>query len=265
MSTNSGGSGHGHSYWKAWIECPRKAYLNETLGVSMDATDVMDIGSGVHELCHRAELGDSDLPVEYTQDPAKPMMEAARIYKQYRALCPPGYWGKPVCMEEVLTLPADSDLFKYFKHEVTIKPDAVREVDQATAERIAKEFKLVLRPGLYLQDYKTVAGIPSDTSGYYHSIQFKLYSLIWNHLRPEQKLSGTIVTFISRAKTVRVVPIVIPQVREIDRHIVTAFLWEASQRKDHAFEDADNGFPTSLNNTYCHTCHHFKSGACERY
>jgi hypothetical protein len=265
-----GGSGTGHSYWKKWHGCQRAALLDEQSPPNTEGNFVMQVGSVFHALAEMQERTQRHLDttkiLPFSQRPSDPIVEGARVFRQYRTMCPPGFWGTPMLVEEVLGKSDEdravvSQLFEGFRETCTIKPDMIINVDSLAAQRIKSKFKLSVKPGNYLLDYKTVAGIPTDTDSYFHSIQFKLYQLVWNALRPDKLLSGALCTFISRAKDVRVVPILIPAVTEVDRKIVSAFLREALHRKD----EAHNLSEAPVNNTYCHKCPHFTNFTCERY
>lgn len=275
LITNEGGSGTGHSYWKGWHGCERAAYLRETQPelVSSAGADYMQAGTVFHALCEMQERNakhvDTSMAIKGSQIQGTPLQEGVRVFRQYRTKCGPGFWGSPIAIEDVLGA-SDEDYvqtFEYFgfPHNVTIKPDLVVKVDSLASKRVNDTFKQVIRPGNYLLDYKTVAGIPSNTDSYFHSIQFKLYQLVWNLLRPEFKLDGALVVFASRAKAVRVELLRIPAVTDTDREIVTAFLLNARIRRDNTYRLAEAKKPLPVNNTYCHQCPWFKNYNCERF
>lgn len=270
---NDGGSGTGNSYWKGWLECPKAAlYREQNSGIDF-SNSVMRVGTVIHALCQiQEESGkhvDTSSAIGTSQSPSSDLAEGIRVFRQYRTICPPGFWGTPVSIEEILGASEEDvkAVRKYFNFpaEVTIKPDLITKVDSITAQRLKSKLKITVRPGIYLLDYKTVAGIPSNTDSYFHALQFKLYQLIWNLLRPEQELSGALVAFISRAKTVRVEGLVIPKVTPTDVKIVTTFLHGAYEARQKAYDAQDDNLPIPVKNTYCHNCPWFQRGDCERY
>lgn len=262
----SGGSGTGQSYYKAWTGCPRYAHLKYEEKVSEPESKALVVGTIFHAFAHlhetRGKKSFNPSAVEFSQTSGETLkeewrLEAERVFKQYRDACPPGTWGEFVSAEEPIL---DYTIEGF---PVTVQPDLVVYISKTKAKQLSARFNCVITAGYWIIDYKTSAW-KTQVEPYVEDVQPWLYQMAWNWKHPDKAVQGALMVIVTKTKEVKIEVGVVPKVKAYHETVVSRFIRLAVFMKLHARDLA--GVPYTAPNrcfSYGRACS-YKGGACER-
>jgi hypothetical protein len=205
LTKDDGGSGTGWSYWSMWLDgCNMRPHLCETTKTPYVASDSALVGRIVHKLLEHHETGKRYRDYILQADGLEPyaVRDAQKIFAQYRANYPPGWWGKVLFKERPLRGTVAGIDF-------TGRIDLGLQVDRLAASHWVAIGAAVV-PGFYVVDYKTYSP-PWDPEMYLNSPQFTGY---WELMEQtfEKMPKGTLVLGINKkdAKRAPAIGLLIP-------------------------------------------------------
>lgn len=213
VKLNQGGSGFGISLWKQVLSCPLQAHYDSEVidgareGPQSAETDDTLIGTLFHkfqELYHKKSTarGFDTTTVTFRQMAPRPWNKpdvvratAEDLFRAYRVIYPPDYFGKVVAREKHYKMPLKKRPWWAPKSmPLTCQIDMEVKLGKESASKIVADHGLVVTPGGYLIDWKT-AGSDWPNLGWQHvlELQFPFYMMMHKHMNPTKKISGLIV------------------------------------------------------------------------
>lgn len=286
QTIKSGGSGTGLSYYKKWVECPEKAYLDEQAkeqGWDREKSFPLDVGNITHaflELYYTRGAGQpfDTASVEFVSDSGSGIEESARIlaeklFRTYRVRFPVTELGEIVAVEKLLPEPAEKvgeteHLRQKAKIEeavgispYTMKTDLVIKLTARDCERLKHTRSIDVSPGTYILDHKTDYRRDANiVDKYLLEPQFTAYFLAWRAVYPRVKLNGVLVNILFKSSTDFMTLVVPPPDEAAIRRLHTLFS-NAVFFMEHA--------PRMKMNTRCmqwgRICHWRVTGHCKAY
>lgn len=274
LHTVRGGSGWGVSTYRSWLNCEKRAWLDSQLAAGGRSNDSLEtaVGTIYHALQEiygqTQDRGLDTSVVEYVQDSGDPAnfdeearLQAENLFRSYRTQFAPNLMGKIVALEELLD---GSDLAVPWKPaglKLTARLDRVVKLTASDVIRIRGLRGLNLIPGIYGYDFKTAGARYANTADQYKAdIQFMVYQLLWNALRPKQTMNGFLVDVAYKTKPPHFELIYVPPVGALEERIVAAFFGRALEAIGH---DPPRANPDRCF-MYYRICRHLVEGRCDR-
>lgn len=215
LSLNSGGSGHGMSYWTQAAACGLKAIFDDEKRAAwavepssiptfdrskLNAFAVGGVYHKLHELWRLGKLSGTWF------DFAEPLEDASvalgiRLFREWHAHWPRDFWGKQLAVE--LNLPrsdaARETLTSMFGEVVNAQPDLAVYISEDDLPRVRERCPVLTRPGNYLIDFKTAGGKYDDLY-YTGGTQALWYPMAWEIEFPDLPLEGIIFDIIQKPR-----------------------------------------------------------------
>ena len=187
------GSGTGISYYKGWVACPRRRWLDDQklamgLPQSNDGDPALMLGTalhGYHQIYWKGGMkmrGYDTKIVRFRQTTARPwhppdkiLKQAGDMFRAFRGSYPPNYFGRVVGVEKRYVvkkapwLPAGMVLTAALDLEV--------QASKKTVRQWGEDWDLDLPPGYYIVDHKSLKN-PYYLAQYKYEPQFPTYQLV---------------------------------------------------------------------------------------
>jgi hypothetical protein len=286
----TGGSGTGMSYWLKWLDCPKKAWLDEQADspearaaycMTYSATLVGTIGHALMEMFWKSKVGVSDwAAIRYSEGAidADARSEAEKCVacllgwiRDEESAVPLGT-AKVVAVEETCAI-ADAKALLGCK-EFSMRADLVLELTKTHTDALKKCVQNespgidgaieILKPGRWMFDYKfygqRTGNLLDRSMG---STQFAAYQAVWNHLHPDRAVLGCIQVTVFNLKSPVVRFTVVPPPSKDMLATVINLLAQADDIARNV-----GPIPKPLDHNcfpYGKVCPHLASGACRRY
>ena len=207
-AANEGGSGHGVSYWMAFLKCPKRYQYERQETMDERSPDgappAKETGTLVHkllELYYDPSLTDDHI-LEYDEGNDNPAWhEALRLFEAYRERYPRNELGDVLHTE--LGLESRDSLESFGVDKFTGKLDAIIYLDEEAVDvlTMVRPTLGVLNPGIYLVDHKTaksnMSTLPTQVKA---SFQFTAYQMLYQERFPDLPIQGLIANYIFKHK-----------------------------------------------------------------
>ena len=153
-------SGAGISFYESGVKCPRFIQLQKRFPLHVEGMNqtALDTGIVLHklqELYHKDLL--SELVIEDSDfNDDSPISEGVRLFKFYRSVCSPTFWGKPEIIEvgyPRVDVEGESAKLSSFwgVEQFTFRPDLVVSVTEEDTARVNERYSsIVLTPGTWI-------------------------------------------------------------------------------------------------------------------
>lgn len=197
-------SGHGWSYWKSFLTCPMRSFLDKQ-STGSTATRVGSLFHSIMEVYHTGQQ--NSYAFEYAEGNSNPdWTEALRLARAYMEQFPPTSLGDVLGAEERMESDEDGTVARYGARPYTGQFDLLTRITAENMEHVASNWPELglLMPGVYLVDFKTSSrGGRTWVEGQQSNLQYTGYAMLFEEKFPDlwPEFAGTIVPGVFKHKT----------------------------------------------------------------